>query len=97
MDGKTPDSFEGRLQRLELLSMNTRTMALFDSEYVDLFKALQNDLREADNIHDVEVVLQNGNQLQALLMKQIAWAKRTFPLQYAEALKGYHQTAGLLQ
>lgn len=86
------DTFEGRRQRLELLAMNDQMLELFNAEYDDLLLMLRDDFKAASTLHDVEVVLLRGNQLQALLERQVAWVKQTYAVQYAEALIDYHQT-----
>lgn len=89
------DSFEGRLQRLELLAMNDQMLELFNAEYASMLEMLRDDLRSVNNIHDILIVLSRGNQLQALLKQHVTWVKQTYPADYEQALNEYHQETRL--
>jgi hypothetical protein len=86
------DTFEGKLQRLELLAMNDQMLAMFDAEYEAMLEMLRDDFKAASTLHDLEMVLQRGNQLQALLKQQVTWARQTYHAQYETALMEHHQT-----
>jgi hypothetical protein len=69
-------AFEDRLQDLELLLGDEKTLDLFTQVYEDLLNELRTDLDVASNIQDVAAIISRGNQLQILLRTEIAFIRK---------------------